>query len=237
MKKDKVLLLEDDPTLGYILKEYLEMKNFSVTWFKTGKKVLETFGKGSFDICVLDVMLPDLDGFSVAQGIQLKDSQVPIIFLTAKSLKVDKLKGFNLGADDYICKPVDEEELVARLKAVLRRRRFPLADPDFELFKLGTYLFDFNNQKLKNNEGDERILTEKEALLLKQLCQFKGRLLSRKMVLKTIWNQSDYFTRRSMDVFISRLRKYLSKDPRIQIENVYGSGFILKIAEDTTGIQ
>ena len=230
---DKILLLEDDGTLGYILREYLEMKSYQVKWFKNGREVLEKFSKDQFDLCILDVMLPDLDGFSVAQAIRLKDSRIPIIFLTAKSLKVDKLKGFNLGADDYITKPVDEEELVARIHAVLRRHHQPLQDPDFGLYQLGTYIFDFNNQKLREQNGGERQLTEKEALLLKQLCLFKGKLLSRKLVLQTIWNQSDYFTRRSMDVFISRLRKYLSQDPTIQIENVYGSGFILRVGEGT----
>ena len=233
MRNDRILLLEDDATLGYILREYLEMKSFEVKWFKGGREVLEQFSKDHFDLCILDVMLPDLDGFSVAQAIRLKDSRIPIIFLTAKSLKVDKLKGFNLGADDYITKPVDEEELVARIQAVLRRRHHPLSDPDFGLFELGSYIFDFNNQKLREANGKERLLTEKEALLLKQLCQFKGKLLSRKLVLQTIWNQSDYFTRRSMDVFISRLRKYLSQDPSIQIENVYGSGFILRVGENS----
>ncbi len=225
--ENKILLLEDDPTLGYVLKEYLEMKGFNVSWYKLGEDALEHFRAKDFDLCILDIMVPDIDGFSVAGEIKFYDSQMPIIFLSAKSLKVDKLKGFNLGADDYITKPVDEEELVARIRAVLRRGNQEIRSMD--TFEIGSYTFDFPNQKLIDGEGTERILTEKEALLLKQLCQSKGKLLTRKSVLRSIWHKSDYFTRRSMDVFISRLRKYLEKDPSIKITNVYGTGFILDV--------
>lgn len=227
MTLPNILLVEDNDTLGYVLKEYLEMKGFQVVLAKNGQQGLVIFRKKKFDLCLLDVMMPEMDGFSLAAQIKNMEPQIPIIFLTAKSLKVDILKGFNLGADDYIVKPIDEEELVARITAVLRRSTFSEAPP--EIFPIGSYTLDFSNQKLLHETG-ERQLTEKEAQLLKLLCQHKGKLLSRQVVLKNLWSQSDYFTRRSMDVFISRLRKYLSADPDIQISNVYGSGFILSDA-------
>jgi len=224
----KILLLEDDGTLGYVLKEYLQMKGFPIVWCKDGKTALRAFDQHQFDLCILDIMLPDTDGFTIAQAIKLKDAQCPILFLSARSLKVDKLKGFNLGAEDYITKPVDEEELVARINVILRRnKKIPIS---YDQFNIGLYQFDYSNQELTIEGQPAKILTEKEAMLLKLLCQSKGKLLSRKLVLNTIWNKNDYFNRRSMDVFISRLRKYLSQDPAIQIENVYGSGFILKVA-------
>lgn len=219
-----ILLVEDNETLGYILKEYLELKSFSVKLARDGVEGLKFFKKQAFDLCILDVMMPEKDGFSLAREIKVLDTDVPLIFLTAKALKVDVLKGFDLGADDYIVKPVEEEELVARVKAVLRRTRE--VEPSESMYEIGDYIFDFQNQKLKIKES-ERQLTEREAKVLLLLCNHKGKLLSRQKVLKSVWNNSDYFTRRSMDVFISRLRKYLSEDPAIQITNVYGSGFIL----------
>ncbi len=220
----KLLLVEDDNTLGYILKEYLEMKNFSVTWVRNGLEGLEAFKEQHFDLCIVDVMMPEMDGFTVAEKIKTSEEGIPLLFLTAKSLKIDILKGFSLGADDYIIKPVDEEELVARIKAVLRRSEQP--NQKREIFEVGDYAFDSKNQKL-TYQGEEKYLTEREAQLLRLLCLNKGNLLSRQYVLKNIWGKSDYFNRRSMDVFISKLRKYLSKDQRIQITNVHGSGFIL----------
>ena len=224
MKKPQILLVEDDDTLGYILKEYLELKQFQVVWKNNGMKGLTVFQKSAFDLCLLDVMMPELDGFSLAEKIRESDKEVPIIFLTARSLKIDKLKGFGLGADDYIVKPIDEEELVARIHAVLRRTNKTVETAS--IFPIGQYQFDYKNRKLilKN---EEQPLTEREAQILRLLCLNKGNLLSRKHVLKTIWGKSDYFTRRSMDVFISKLRKHLSKDDNIQIINKHGSGFIL----------
>lgn len=222
--KPKILLVEDDSTLGYILREYLEMKDFSVTWAKNGIEGLEVFREQQVDLCIVDVMMPEMDGFTMVERIRQEGGNVPLLFLTAKSLKVDILKGFSLGADDYIVKPVDEEELVARIHAVLRRSESP--NEQQEIFEVGDYAFDSKNQKL-TYQGAEKYLTEREAQLLRLLCLNKGNLLSRQYVLKNIWGKSDYFNRRSMDVFISKLRKYLSKDERIQITNVHGSGFIL----------
>ena len=224
MRRPHLLLVEDNDTLGYILKEYLEMKGYQLSLAKDGRKGLMAFKKEAFDLCILDVMMPEIDGFTLAEELRHLDPRVPLIFLTAKSLKVDKLKAFKLGADDYIVKPVDEEELVARIKAVLRRA-VNSADQPIQ-FQIGDYQFDYSNQKLMYS-GEAQMLTEREAQLLRLLCQHKGRLLARRHVLTDIWNNNDYFTRRSMDVFISRLRKYLGQDPNIKITNVYGSGFIL----------
>ena len=221
----KILLVEDDQTLGYILKEYLEMKDFSVTWTKNGVEGLAALEQSIFDLCILDVMMPEMDGFTMAQEARALGNSIPLLFLTAKSLKVDVLKGFSLGADDYIIKPMEEEELVARIHAILNRSASAtIQEPT--LFTIGNYEFDSSNQKL-SYEGEDKYLTERESQVLKLLCINKGNLLSRQYVLKAIWGKSDYFNRRSMDVFISKLRKYLSKDERIQIMNVHGSGFIL----------
>lgn len=225
MKHAKLLLVEDDSTLGYILKEYLEMFEFKVTWAKNGLEGLKYFKDQHFDCCIIDVMMPEMDGFTLAGKIKELDKSASLLFLTAKSLKVDVLKGFSLGADDYIIKPVEEEELVARIRAILRRSE-PAFVTQQETFDIGEYQFDSRNQKLSFN-GEDKYLTERETQLLRLLCLNKGNLLSRQYVLKNIWGKSDYFNRRSMDVFISKLRKYLSKDNRIQITNVHGSGFIL----------
>lgn len=206
------------------------MKNFKVELARDGKAGLLAFKKRAYDLCILDVMMPEMDGFTLAGELRAIEADIPIIFLTAKSLKVDKLKGFNLGADDYIVKPVDEEELLARIKAILRRSKSG-GEPQAQTYQIGAYVFDFSNQKLILGEK-EQLLTEREAQLLRLLCENKGKLLSRRQVLNTLWNTNDYFTRRSMDVFISRLRKYLSNDPLIKITNVYGSGFILTDTEE-----
>ncbi len=223
----KILLAEDNETLGYILKEYLEMKGFNIHWEKDGKKAWKAFTERPFDLCVLDVMMPEIDGFTLAGKIKTEDQAMPIVFLTAKSLKVDVLKGFNLGADDYIKKPVDEEELVARINAVLSRTQIEASISKITHYNIGNYVFDKKNQKLSLEE-DHRYLTERETRLLLALCKNKNNLTERATVLKDIWGKNDYFNRKSMDVFISRLRKYMAADPRIKIVNVHGSGFILR---------
>ena len=210
-----------------MLAEYLSMKGFNVDHAVNGREGLKKFKDNNYDLCILDVMMPEMDGFSLAKKVKNQDVNVPIIFLTARSLKIDVLKGFNLGADDYIKKPVDEEELVARIQAVLHRSQKPPVLTD-DVYEVGTFTFDLANQRLTNKVDDQtRYLTEMEAHLLKLLCEYKENLLPREYVLKTIWGKSDYFTRRSMDVFISKLRKYLSGDDSISITNVHGSGFIL----------
>ena len=225
MKTAKILLVEDDTTLGYILKEYLDMKDFSVHWVKNGVEGLQAVQNSQYHLCILDVMMPEMDGFTMAERMREVGHNIPLLFLTAKSLKVDVLKGFSLGADDYIIKPVEEEELVARINAILKRTNNSLLQ-EYSIFTIGDYQFDSDNQRL-TFDGTDKYLTEREAQVLKLLCLNKGNLLSRQYVLKSIWGKSDYFNRRSMDVFISKLRKYLAQDERIQITNVHGSGFIL----------
>jgi len=221
-----ILLVEDDVSLGYVLKEYLELHHFHVELAKDGEAALQVFNRLHFDLCILDVMLPKKDGFTLAYEIRQLNEKMPIIFLTAKSLKVDKLKGFNLGADDYMVKPVDEEELIARIQAVMRRVMPINKERDGRQFMIGKYFFDADNQVLML--GDQKqFITSKEAAVLKMLCEHKGRILDRKQTLKRLWGESDYFTRRSMDVFISHLRKYLGDDPSIEIKNVHGKGYVL----------
>ncbi|MCR9288156.1 MAG: response regulator transcription factor [Bacteroidetes bacterium] len=222
----KILLVEDDQTLGFLLKEYLQMRDFEVTWAQNGADGLRRFNQEAFNLCVLDIMMPAIDGFTLAELIRNRNTEVPIIFLTAKSLTEDVIKGFKIGADDYIKKPVSEEELVARIQAVFRRSKISEVEESEALFEIGKYHFDSKNQQL-TVDGNTRQLTEREAELLKMLCQNKGTLVSRKYVLQKLWGKTDYFTRKSMDVFISRLRKYLAADDSIKIMNVHGSGFVL----------
>ena len=220
-----ILLVEDDNSLGYILKEYLEMHQFTIVLAKDGEQGLDLFNRRHFDLCILDVMLPKKDGFTLAHEIKELNESMPIIFLTSKALKIDKLKGFKLGADDYIIKPVDEEELIARIEAVLRRSTSVKANEPV-CFNIGRYVFDYPNQLLILDDKKQAI-TLKEAAVLKLLCEHKGRILDRKTTLKKLWGENDFFTRRSMDVFISHLRKYLSDDPTIEIKNIHGKGYIL----------
>jgi DNA-binding response OmpR family regulator len=222
----RILLAEDDNNLGYVLKEYLELHRFAVELAKDGESALQAFQRSPFDICILDVMLPKKDGFALAAEIKQLNQQVPFIFLTAKSLKIDKLKGFNIGADDYIVKPVDEEELIARINAVMRRVMERKDNSSTNQFAIGKYIFDYANQSLMLDDK-RQLMTPKEAAMLKLLCEYRSRILDRKQALKTIWGESDYFTRRSMDVFISHLRKYLSEDPSVRIRNVHGKGYVL----------
>jgi two-component system OmpR family response regulator len=222
----KVLLVEDDRNLGYILSEYLQMKGFAVTWAPNGKAALEALKSSLFDICLLDIMLPDTDGLVIAEQINDNNIAVPFIFLTAKGLKVDKLKGFRLGCDDYITKPVDEEELVARIKAVVKRNNAGAAPPANQ-FRFGNSSFNFATRQLQIN-GIESRLTEKEAEVLRLLVNEPNTLLSRDMMLKKIWHYNDYFNRRSMDVIISRLRKRLAGDKDVSIINVHGKGYVFK---------
>jgi DNA-binding response OmpR family regulator len=227
MSRPKILLVEDDSNLGYILQEYLSLKNFDVTWLQESTLALPFLEKERVDLCLLDVMMPQKDGFQLGGEIKQLYPHLPFLFLTAKSLKIDKLKGFNLGADDFMSKPIDEEELVARINAVLRRSFASKNLAEVVIYQIGTYVFDPVNQSLIF-EGERTLLTAKESELLQALCISKGRLLSRKETLKKLWGDTDYFSRRSMDVFISKLRNYLAKDPFIKIVNIHGKGFMLE---------
>jgi len=224
----KILLVEDDESFGYILKEYLEINDFNVEWQKDGEAGLRAFEKGLFDLCILDIMMPLKDGFTLAKEIQEIDNEVPFIFLTAKSLKIDKLKGFRLGCDDFVVKPIDEELFIARVKALIKRTT---SDPENGTncitHRIGNYLFDFNNQALIINKKVQR-LTIKEAKVLHLLCEKKNQVLDRSKALKIVWGESDFFNRKSMDVFIHKLRKYLEEDSSVRITNVHGRGFILE---------
>ncbi len=223
----RILLVEDDKNLGYILSEYLGMKGFEVTWVKDGGEALASLRENLFSLCILDVMLPLMDGFSVAESIAESIVKVPYIFLTAKNLKVDKLKGFKLGCDDYIVKPVDEEELVARIHAVLKRTTYTLQSETNEAIQVGQSTFHFHTQILQIGNTDHK-LTTKESEVLLLLINHRNTLLDRETALKKIWGSNDYFNRRSMDVIISRLRKHLSTDEHIRITNIHGKGYMLQ---------
>lgn len=223
----KLLIVEDDPNLGHILSEYLGIKGYDSKLCKDGEEGLKTFKSEVFDLCILDIMLPKMDGFSLAKEIRMMDRQIPLIFLTAKTMKVDIIEGFKIGADDYITKPFSMEELLLRLKAILRRTPLGLIDDDNKnTFNFGQFNFDYNQQLLTHN-GSSRNLTSKETELLKLLCQNMNQTLDRSLALKIIWRNDSYFNARSMDVYITKLRKYLKKDENIKIITVHGQGFKL----------
>ncbi|MEM9887399.1 MAG: response regulator transcription factor [Bacteroidota bacterium] len=225
---NRILVIEDNRNFGYILKEYLSMNDFKVSLANSGEIGLQLLEKERFDICLLDIMLPRQDGFEVAKALRKIEPDLPFIFLTAKALKVDKLKGFRLGCDDYIVKPIDEELLLARIQAIISRTSKNTESTDkITNYQIGKYVFNFAQQELLL-EGEKQFLTEREANLLQLLCINKNALLERKKALKEIWGNNDEFNRKSMDVFIFRLRKYLSSDENIRIRNVHGRGFVLE---------
>lgn len=230
-EKINVLLAEDDPNLGMLLREYLNAKGYQTTLAENGKIGYETFKQGGFDICILDVMMPVKDGFTMAEEIRQTDKQIPIIFLTAKSMKDDKLKGFSAGADDYITKPFSMDELLMRMQAILRRT-LPDANKakKKEAINVGGFVFDYDRQTLTLN-GEEKRLTTKEADLLHMLCENRYDVLDRNYALNKIWGDDNYFNSRSMDVYIAKLRKYLSADPEVELVNVHGKGFKLLAKE------
>lgn len=226
VQQEKILLIEDDPNLGLVLQENLELQGFAVTLCDNGEDGRHAYLQGAFDLCLIDVMLPKLDGFSLAEEIRKIDRDTPIIFLTAKSLKEDRIQGFKLGGDDYVVKPFSMEELTLRIQAVLKRSRKSSSrvGHDARLFKIGRYQFDAERRILGLN-GNERKLTHKETELLKLLCLHQNALLEREVALKLIWGDDTFFNARSMDVFISKLRKYLNRDAGIEIVNVHGRGY------------
>lgn len=230
--KAHILLVEDDENLGFVTKDNLEITGFNVTWAKDGEAGFEAFCKGDFDLCILDVMLPKKDGFQLGKEIKAVNESTPIIFLTAKSLDPDKVQGFKIGADDYITKPFNMELLTLRIKALLKRYFSGETNNNYEkdVFKIGKYSFHFKNQELIIG-SENKHLTKKEAEILRLLCLNKNQLLTRELTLKIIWGENDYFKGRSMDVFITKLRKYLKADERIEIINVHGAGFKLQVAD------
>lgn len=228
-KPAKIFLVEDDLSFGSVLKSYLEINDFSVEWVDDGKYAMEHFRKGVFNICILDVMLPHVDGFTIANEIRQINSEIPIVFLTAKKLKEDVLKGYDAGGDDYITKPFDTDILLAKIRAILSRRDFQ--DSAKDIYEIGKFIF---NSKLRTLTigDDEKKLSPKESQLLELLATNPNALISREVALKKIWGAGDYFTARSMDVYITKLRKYLDDDPLLVIKNIHGAGFQLIILEN-----
>lgn len=224
-----ILLAEDDLDFGSILKQYLEISGFTVTWAKHGEEALEFFKKDRFNICVLDVMMPKMDGFTLAENIITINPEMPFIFLTARKMKEDKIKGLKLGADDYIVKPFEADELVLRLQNILKRSNYTSETPiTSESVAIGNYTFNAHRCELIF-ENSKQQLTEKEALLIAYLFQHKNQLLKRQDILKAVWHNDDFFSGRSMDVFISRLRKYFKQDTTISIESIRGVGLEFKV--------
>ncbi len=227
--KANILLVEDDKNLAFVLTDYLTMSGYGVQHAEDGVAGLELFKNGKFDICILDVMMPLKDGFTLAEEIRVMNEVVPIIFLTAKTMKEDRIKGFKIGGDDYMTKPFSTEELSLRIEAVLRRTRYSLLDGEQESkYELGSYTFDYSNQILLGPGGEKR-LTKKEAEVLRLLCINMNKILRREIALKMIWGEDDYFMGRSMDVYITKLRKFLSEDPKVNITNIHRTGFMLEV--------
>ncbi|HEY9045314.1 MAG TPA: response regulator transcription factor [Ohtaekwangia sp.] len=229
--KRTILLAEDDRNMSFMLQDNLEMAGYAVDVCSDGRAALSTFLKNKFDLCVLDVMLPGKDGFSLAQEIRKLNLQVPIVFLTAKAMKEDRIQGFKLGADDYITKPFSVEEFLLRIEAILKRvyTQPTKADEQF-IYNLGTLNCDFSNQQITSALGVQ-VLTNKEAKLLKLFCLHQNKVIDRDIIQKAIWEDEGYFVGRSMDVFISRLRKLLKDDPQVTLTNVHGVGYKLEVRD------
>ncbi len=234
----KILFVEDDTTLGFVVKDHLTLEGYQIEWIKDGQTAFEIFEKNdlsttAFDLCIFDVMLPKLDGFELAKKVRAKNKQIPILFLTAKSLQEDRLHALRIGADDYLTKPFSIEELVLKMEIFLKRSAISALDStqnnhsENSTIKLGNYIFDVNNLSLLSPTQKKHSLTSREAELLHLFCRNKEQVLRREFILKELWGDDDYFLGRSLDVFISRLRKYLKEDEKIQIENIPRVGFRL----------
>lgn len=229
-KKIHILLAEDDNNLGFVVQDNLKSNGFDVTLCPNGEEALKAFANNTFDMCLLDVMMPKKDGFAVAETIRELNKDIPIVFLTAKTMQMDKVKGFTVGADDYITKPFDFQELVLRINAILKRSKLITEKEEEVVFSydIGKYHFDIKNQVLKLGNVEQK-LTKKETRILTFLCENMNDIASREQILKNIWGNDDYFSGRSMDVFISKIRKYLAEDEHIQIINIHGVGFKLEV--------
>ena len=221
--KAHLLYVEDDKSLSFVTRDNLELEGYQVTYCADGKKALDVFPNNNFDLCILDVMLPEVDGFTIAKEIRQKNAQVPIIFLTAKSLKEDKIHGLRLGADDYITKPFSIEELILKIEIFLKRSQIVTKESP-TVFQVGQFNFDHKNLELSSDDSKKQ-LTQKEADLLRFFIENKNEVLKRAQILESLWGEDDYFMGRSLDVFISRLRKYLKSDTSLKIENIHGVGF------------
>src|SRR5690606_27765036 len=227
-KKPKILLCEDDANLGMVLKNYLELNDFDVTLERDGRLGLAAFQREKFDLCLLDIMMPNMDGFTLAEEIRDVDPDIPLFFLSAKTMKDDISQGYRLGADDYITKPFDSEVLLMKIKAILKRNEEISREQENKEYDLGIYHFNPKLRELSWN-GKMQTLSPKENELLKLLCEYMNDLLPRETALKKIWGSDTYFNGRSMDVYIAKLRKYLKEDPNIEIVNIHGNGFRLVV--------
>jgi len=225
-KKLNILVVEDDPNLGTILKEYLNAKGYVTELATNGQEGYDAFAQGNFDFCILDIMMPIKDGFTLAAEIRKTDKNIPVIFLTAKSMKEDTVEGFRVGADDYITKPFSMEELLMRIKAILRRTSSEDGTHQKQIYHIGKYKFHYDQQLLINGEQQQK-LTTKESDLLKLLCSNKNEVLEREFALKVVWGDDSYFNARSMDVYVTKLRKYFKEDSSVEILNIHGKGFKL----------
>jgi DNA-binding response OmpR family regulator len=228
----RILLAEDDPNLGMLLQDYLQLKGkFEVVLCRDGEEAFRAFTKEHFDLCIFDVMMPKKDGFTLAKDIRSINSNIPIIFATAKAMIEDKSEAYNLGGDDYITKPFRIEELLLRVNALLKRVAEAVKSDSTELpskFEIGNYQFDYTAQLIQHGDSQQKVST-KEAELLRLLCLKKNQVLTREEALLSIWHDDNYFNGRSMDVFLSKLRKYLKEDPKVEIINVHGKGYKLLV--------
>lgn len=230
MASKKILLVEDDPNLGFVIKDNLSIKGYDVTLCKDGEEAEKSFHLNPFNLCIFDIMLPKKDGFSLARSVREKDKHIPIIFLSAKAMIADKLEGFQTGADDYMTKPFSLEELYCRIEVFLKRSR-ETENTESKVFQIGKYEFNYTNLSL-TTDSTLKSLTQKEADVLRLLYLNRDRVLKREEILNPIWGTDDYFIGRSMDVFISKLRKYLKEDPSIQIVNYHGVGFRFEVGAE-----
>lgn len=228
--KRKILLAEDDTSLGFVIADQLRAEGYQVTLCSNGMEAYQRFNDESFHLCILDVMMPKKDGFTLAKDIRKIDKDIPIIFLTAKSMTEDKVDGFNSGGDDYLTKPFSFDELNVRIKALLRRLNIEDNSQEESIIQLGKYQFDVENYTLSIGD-DVKTLTKKEAQILKMLCKFKNQVVTREIILNAVWGQDDYFVGRSLDVFITKLRKYFKEDDSVLINNIHGIGFKLEVKE------
>lgn len=230
MSKYRILYAEDDETLAFLTKDNLELNGYEVFHCPNGENCLEQFKNGSFDVCILDIMMPKMDGFELAAAIRQLDTEIPIIFLSAKTLKEDRIKGLRLGADDYLVKPFSIEELLLKIEIFLKRSQKKKVIPEKNTYTVGSFRFDAENYMLIKDDK-QTVLTQREAELLKLFLDNKNTVLKREQILTSLWGTDDYFMGRSLDVFISRLRKLLSEEDGIQIENLHGIGFKFTIKD------
>jgi DNA-binding response OmpR family regulator len=228
MLKIKILLVEDDLNLGLIISDHLKSDGYAVSLCNNGVEAMQRFNEDKFHLCIFDVMLPRKDGFTLTRDIRKTNSEIPILFLSARGMTEDKVEGFNAGGDDYLSKPFSIEELQLRIKALLKRVNIKVDEKEQTNYLLGIFVFDTENQTLVSND-QVKTLTKKEVQILKILFKYKNQVVSREVILNAVWGQNDYFIGRSLDVFITKLRKYLREDPKILISNIHGVGFKFEI--------